>query len=458
MAKKKKPESMLTRQRRLLREQRAKNAAAKKAQEKAAKAPKKLPGKGKTTANKPKAQYQRGLRRDRIARQQLENFGRAFKKTLKQGAAKDKLKEAAKGTKGKTVRTAQGKGELVKRTTNQPANQRIQRVNVKVDPPKQLPAAKTPKALPAGKTKALPSQTGRRAKAKTKAETAAKGTRGTKTNVRGGRGLPKQTPKLPPASNLKDGVRKVSKVLKPVSPALRGIAQVAGPLALTLEAFQQAEGLTKSLQKGEGIARLLSGGVKSEPLPPNAKAKPANRSERGAGSRAKVTRKKKSPQPTSSSTTPKTNRRGRPVTKPANRGLSNIPKKEGTGMGSPNDTKRVTPLKPAGKVSSTPKLSLKEAAYARDARNRDYDRLRDEGKTKEAEALGKKIAADARKKPSDSPNSSKANPFRAPQGKERKDRFSRDVAELRSMRKKQKKKKAPQSRALRVGWKGNRNY
>ena len=38
------------------------------------------------------------------------------------------------------------------------------------------------------------------------------------------------------------------------------------------------------------------------------------------------------------------------------------------------------------------KPSIKEAAYAKDSRNREYDRLRKAGKTKEAEALGRKIA------------------------------------------------------------------
>lgn len=404
MAKKKKPESMLTRQRRLLREQRAKKAAAKKAQEKAAKAPKKLPGKGKTTANKPKAKLQRGLRRDRMARQQLENFGRAFKKTLKQGAAQDKLKKAAKGTKSNTVRTAQGKPELVKRSSSAvtkpkggplakkgglvkspgstATDGRIQRVKVKVDPPKQLKGKPQPKALPPAK-KALPGA---------------------------------KTPKA-----LKGAVKKAGGLKNLIA---QGIAlELAGSLAETIG------------QPGQ--SRMSKLGIQGP------------------------TKKKTQNKPTTPAK--KTNRRGRAVTKPAKRGMSNIPPKEGTGKGSPNDTKRVAPLKPAGKVSSTSKpstkkLSLKEAAYAKDARNKEYDRLRKAGKTKEAEALGKKIAADARKKPSDSPNSSKANPFRAPQGKERKDRFSRDVAELRSMRKKQKKTKTPQSRALRVGWKGNRNY
>lgn len=447
MAKKKKPESMLARQRRLLREQRARKAAAKKALEKAAKAPKQLPGKGKTTASSNRAKVQRGLRRDRLARKQLETFARGMKKTLKQSAATDKLKKAAKGTKGTTVRTAQGKGDLVKRTSNLPASQRVEKVKVKVDPPKQLSPAKTKT------TKALPSKSSavdRRAEAKAKADKVSKGTRGTKTRVAGGRGLPKQTPQLPPASKLKDAARATAKNLKPISPALKGIAQVAGPIALGLEAGMTADDLAKSLQRGEGIARLVSGNVKQKPLKTGVKTKPANTSKRGAGSRASSKKSKTSPQPT---------------TKPAKRRMSNIPPAEGyvnnPNYGKPGKvSKKVSKeVKPAGKVSaaSSPKPkqpapkkpTLREAAYAKDARNREYDKLRDAGKFKEAAALGKKIAADARKKAS-------KNPFRVPQGKERKDRFSRDVAALKAMR--PKKKKEPQSRALRAGYPGNRNY
>ena len=117
--------------------------------------------------------------------------------------------------------------------------------------------------------------------------------------------------------------------------------------------------------------------------------------------------------------------------------MSNIPPKEGTGKGSPNDKKPTsgtktpkTTSKPSTGVSRRPsassKPSAKSAAYSKDARNKEYDRLRKAGKTKEAEALGKKIAADTRKK-------APKNPFRAPQGAERKDRFSRDVAELKKM-------------------------
>jgi len=97
-------------------------------------------------------------------------------------------------------------------------------------------------------------------------------------------------------------------------------------------------------------------------------------------------------------------------------------------------------------VTSKPQ-TVKQRAYAADARNREYDKLRKAGKTKEAEKLGRQIAADARKK-------APKNPYRAPQGSERKDRLSKQVKELKGMGKKKKK----QSRANQAGWQGNRNY
>jgi hypothetical protein len=101
---------------------------------------------------------------------------------------------------------------------------------------------------------------------------------------------------------------------------------------------------------------------------------------------------------------------------------------------------------PKAKVKAKPQTK-KQRAYAADARNKEYDKLRKAGKTKEAEALGKKIAADARKK-------APKNPYRVPQGGERKDRLSKQVKELKGMGKKKKK----QSRANQAGWQGNRNY
>ena len=100
----KKRESMLQRQRRLRNMEKAnKNAS------------KKLPPKGGSGGNSAKAKYQRGMTRDKMAKDQLTNFARGVKRMIKQGAAQDKLNKAAKGTKGSKVRTGRAAaGKMVK--------------------------------------------------------------------------------------------------------------------------------------------------------------------------------------------------------------------------------------------------------------------------------------------------------------------------------------------------------
>ena len=110
---------------------------------------------------------------------------------------------------------------------------------------------------------------------------AAKGTKGTGGGAKGGRGLPKQTPKLPPASSTKAAARSVGKVVAPISPALRGMARVAGPAALLISGAATAQDLAKSLQRGEGIVRLIKG-VKNAP---KAKVSQSNRGRRRKPSR-----------------------------------------------------------------------------------------------------------------------------------------------------------------------------
>ena len=354
MAKKKKPESMLARQRRLLREQRA--------------------------------------------------------------------KKAAKSTKGK--------GALVKRSDNRPASQRVEKVKVKVDPPKQLPSAKT-KALPKGKTQPKGKVSARRAQAAAKAARAAKGTKGG-TRV----GQPKG------AANRYYGADRVDAAVKRAQ-ASTGKGKLAGTVQALMAqgvGFELASKLAETIGK-PGQSRMSRLGIQGPAKPKSAKPKPAEPKSTTKAERPKVKR----------------NRRGRPVTKSTKRGMSNIPPKEGTGKGSPTDKKPT--LKPAGKVAApapsrkpapTKPKSLKSAAYAKEARNKEYDRLRKAGKIKEAEELGKLIAADARKK-------APKNPFRKPEGKERKDRFSKDVAELKGLVQK-KRKKLTQSAAIKAGYPGNRNY
>ena len=229
--------------------------------------------------------------------------------------------------------------------------------------------------------------------------------------------------------------------LKNLAPAAKKLA-MRGAMLLSGDGSGQALILAKSTSDLIDVARgstaeQRNASKKPEPKTP-ATAK-RNTTGRQGGSRAAVNRKptKTEPKPT----VLKRNRRGRPtkveapkLTKP--RGLSNIPKSEGSGgkaettlkygAGKPK-VKPIPKTKPAGKVPSTtpktkpiPKSTPKSRAYAADSRNKEYDRLRKAGKLKEAAALGKKIYSD---------------------------KFG-----------KKDKKKKPQSRALRAGYPGNQNY
>lgn len=324
------------------------------------------------------------------------------------------------------------KKAIVKSSTNKPVSTRVEPVKVKVDPPKQLkgsgpnqpklkqaPPAKlkgapTPKALPSAKVRP-PSP--RRAQAVEKADRAAKGT--TNPNVRTGQ--PQG------AANRYYGANVVNQSVRRAqrSATLRGAKGKGGLLGTVLmgaTSIAASEGLLgKKVQDSVNEFNSRTDKV-LEPgfFTPKKNDKP------------KVKR----------------DRRGRPVKSkatPAKPRVSNIPSSEGTG-GKAETTLRygskapkVEPPKPpkapkvtappAGKVPAPapkpkpkpiPKPTPKSRAYSADAQNKEYDRLRKAGKTKEAEALGKKIYAD---------------------------KFG-----------KKDKKKKPQSAAIKAGYPGNRNY
>ena len=182
---KKKRKSLLQSQREKLAKQRAARRAAQRANQQIQQSTRRaLPSKGRTTATSPRARVQRGLTRDRLAKQQLQNFGRALQRTMKQRQAQNKLDQAAKGTKGGQTRTAGGAGQLARRGggSSSPTSQRIQPVRVRVEGQKQLPAGKKPagqlpakttqKTQPAGKPSA------RRAQAAAKQARSAQGSTG----------------------------------------------------------------------------------------------------------------------------------------------------------------------------------------------------------------------------------------------------------------------------------------
>ena len=309
---KQKRKSLLQSQREKLARQRAARRAAQRANRQIQQSTRRaLPGKGRTTATSPRARVQRGLTRDRLAKQQLQNFGRALQRTMKQRGAQDKLDRAARGTKGSQTRTAGGAGQLARRGggSSSPTSQRIQPVRVRVDGQKQLPAGKKPAGqLPAAKPKLKPASGG------------------------GGRAA------------LKGG----SAVKGALKAGARGVMGKLGAAALAAEGVSTAKSLADSLQRGEGFAALP--GLN----------KRLNKGVRGSsGGRATVKRKTATAKPKRGE--PIRNRRGRVVgykpVKPARRGMSNIPPEEGTGKGSPNDKKTTKPASSGGGGSKTVKKS-----------------------------------------------------------------------------------------------------
>ena len=177
-----------------------------------------------------------------------------------------------------------------------------------------------------------------------------------------------------------------------------------------------AKDLGDSLRRGEGYAALP--GLN----------KRLNRGIKGSsGGRASVNRKPKETKPNRGK--PIRNRRGRVVgyepAKPTRRGISNIPPQEGTGKGSPNDKKTTKPASTGGTKTTKPKVK----------------------------------SGGSGSKAKDAPSNSKKNPYRVPQGSERKDRMSRVVRELQEMQRRSRKRQGKKmSKAVSKGYPGNRNY
>lgn len=309
---KKPPETMRQRQMRLRR-----LAAAKK------NAGKKLPAKGKSTANSAKAVTQRGITRDRLAKKNLNTFIKGVKRMIEDDARSSrrakKVETQKKGLKssGKVTTPKYNKGGPIKKVqSTKDALSRKRLGNIKqtkarvgsvgLGPKKSSTAAivKSPK----GSSALAKNDSGKRGRSAAKARAAAKGTKGSGVKVAGGKGLPKQTPQLPPASKLKAAGRAIGKVAKPVAPGLKGIGRVAGPLGYLVEGVSTASDLADSLKRGEGIVRLLKG-VKDAP-----KAK-VSRTNRGKTTAKRAKTKSTKSQHTSRKVGPKATEGGYTISK-----------------------------------------------------------------------------------------------------------------------------------------------
>lgn len=379
---KKKRKSMLQSQREKLAKQRAARRAAQRANQQIQQSTRRsLPAKGRTTATSPRARVQRGLTRDRLAKQQLQNFGRALQRTMKQRSAQNKLDQAAKGTKGSQTRTAGGAGQLARRGggSSSPTSQRIQPVQVRVEGQRRLPAGKKPAGqLPTKttqKTQPVGKPSARRAFAAAKQARAAQGSKG-----------PNRVGQPKGAANRYYGKKVVDKAVNRAvnRTRLRGIARAAGPLAAQSAGLEIASKLGQTIGK-PGQSRMSKLGIAGP-----AKPKPARRGMSNLPSTYKEDEKRLSQAARPKTTKPKTTR-----TKTTSSGGSSKPK-----------------VKSGGGVTAK-----------------------------------------------DVPSNSKKNPYRMPQGSERKDRMSKVVRELQEMQRRSKKRQGKKmSKAVSKGYPGNRNY
>lgn len=170
-------------------------------------------------------------------------------------------------------------------------------------------------------------------------------------NKYGTKGTPKSAP---------PGIGNRPRFNPSVRTPVRGPGLGAAGLAISTgaalgEAYRRTDRAKAESARGEGRRTFSSQTAPKTPLskPPKTEAKPGvqGRNTRGGqgGSRAAVSRKPKPGTKPTVTGPNRTQRRtgGRPGNRvqpvpPARRGMSNIPPKEGTGMGSPNDKKPTT--------------------------------------------------------------------------------------------------------------------
>ena len=157
---------------------------------------KKLPPKGGTTANSPKAQYQRGVTRDQQAKQALTTISRGTSRMVRRMNAQDKQEAAAKGTQGTRQRVATGtpnRPQLPPAVNRPPAknnrggtsSSRVEQVTVRdvtkkpgqlsagSNQPRTLPGSRSGASLPPAKQG--PAAPSRRQTAQAKADAATRG-------------------------------------------------------------------------------------------------------------------------------------------------------------------------------------------------------------------------------------------------------------------------------------------
>ena len=224
-----------------------------------------------------------------------------------------------------------------------------------------------------------------------------------------------------------------------------GAGRLAGGVGLAAAAGSTIKDLKEQIfdrQEGFGSFGRLAKALAED-------NKKANQGSRGRSQDKKdnANKPKTESKPSRVTSRQETNRRGRPITssssKPSSssKSSSDKPKYPTTAVTKTIKKSRDYQAEAKAKAAgSKPKRkpSIKEAAYAKDSRNKEYDRLRNAGKTKEAEALGRVIAGMP-------PKEVKKTQTRT--GGSR-------IANITLPKKSNQK----QSAANKAGWQGNRNY
>lgn len=191
----------------------------------------------------------------------------------------------------------------------------------------------------------------------------------------------------PRVSKVGSQIKTASKLSKAAAAASRvpGIGQVAGAISV-----------------GAAIGKYMVDNVK----------KNTSGSGRGTGRKAFAATKKSEPTSKKSTKTPMKKSPGmaKGASKELDKGVtaansnkSKLSPKQKTiakKSGNPNkiEGSDLKKLRSKPKVAKKPASTAESRAYAKDSRNKEYDRLRRAGKTKEAAALGKKIASERNKK------------------------------------------------------------
>ena len=268
----------------------------------------------------------------------------------------------AKSTYRKQLRTSAAQnaaGKLAKRGESRPASQRIQKVKVKVESPKQLTGSKGQKQLSGSNPKQLQGTNARRLAAQQRQQTAARGTRGSGVRTGGTSNIvrspqtqqavnaaKRMAEKTGYAQDLKSMAKGAKNVAKAVGKGARGVGSAirsAGPAAKAAPGVALAAAIAASAGK-KGAAKMSKLGIGGDaPTYKNPLSDAGKRIAEGLQSRSIKGRGG------SNRTTAET----KPQRK---RGMSNIPKAEqyvnNPNYGKKSTTKQPAPVKPAGTVKA----------------------------------------------------------------------------------------------------------